>query len=71
MMNQHTAVLQWLRSHASISSKEAFEEFGATRLSAIVFDLRAKGHDIETVMVEGTDRFGHKTRYARYYLRSE
>lgn len=70
-MNQHKAVLEWLKSKGSISSQEAFKELGVTRLSAIVFDLRAKGHDVETVMVEGTDRFGHKTRYARYYLRSE
>lgn len=68
-MNQHTAVLEWLKSKGSISSLEAFKELGVTRLSAIVFDLRAKGHDVETVMVEGRDRFGHKTRFARYYLR--
>jgi hypothetical protein len=69
-MNKHKAVLQWLQTGAGISSMEAIKQFGATRLSAIIFDLRAKGHEIETVMVEGRDRFGHSMRYAVYYLRN-
>ena len=69
-MNKTKAVLQWLQSHASISSMEAIKHFGATRLSAIIFDLRAKGYNIETVMCEGRDRFGSPMRFARYYLRN-
>ena len=68
-MNKTKAVLQWLQSGSSISSMEAIENFGATRLSAIIFKLRAKGYNIETVMVDGRDRFGNQTRFARYYLR--
>jgi hypothetical protein len=48
---------------------EAIQSFGATRLSAIIFNLRKRGYDIETVMVDGRDRFGNPMRYARYYLR--
>lgn len=69
-MNKKTAVLQWLRTNASISSMEAIQNFGATRLSAIIFNLRKAGYDIETVTCEGTDRFGNPMRYARYYLRN-
>lgn len=69
-MTKTQAVLQWLQSNASISSMEAIENFGATRLSAIIFNLRRRGYDIETVMVDGRDRFGNNVRYARYYLRS-
>lgn len=69
-MNKHKAVLQWLQTHASISSMEAIQNFGATRLSAIIFDLRHKrGLNIETVWCESTDRFGNPMRFARYYLR--
>lgn len=68
-MTKTQAVLDWLKTHASISSMEAIQSFGATRLSAIIFNLKRKGYDIETVMVEGTDRFGNPMRYARYYLR--
>lgn len=68
-MNKTKAVLQWLQTGASISSMEAIENFGATRLSAIIFDLRKRGYDIETVMCDGRDRFGNSMRFARYYLR--
>jgi len=68
-MTKTEAVLRWLQSNASISSMEAIKEFGATRLSAIIFNLRKKGYNIETVTCEGTDRFGNKVQFARYYLR--
>ena len=68
-MNKTTAVLQWLQTHAGITSMEAIKNFGATRLSAIIFTLRKRGYDIETVWCDGTDRFGNPTRFARYYLR--
>lgn len=70
-MNKHKAVLQWLKTGASISSMEAIENFGATRLSAIIFNLRKRGYNIETVWCEGTDRFGNPSRFARYYLRDQ
>ena len=68
-MNKTKAVLEWLQTHASISSMEAIQSFGATRLSAIIFKLRKRGYNIETVKCEGTDRFGNKMQFARYYLR--
>ena len=68
-MNKTKAVLDWLKTHASISSMEAIQSFGATRLSVIIFNLRKRGYNIETVRCEGTDRFGNPMRYARYYLR--
>lgn len=70
-MNKTKAVLQWLQTGAGISSMEAIKQFGATRLSAIIFVLRKRGYDIDTVMCEGTDRFGNKMQFARYYLRGE
>lgn len=68
-MNKTKAVLQWIQTGAGISSMEAIKNFGTTRLSAIIFNLRKAGYDIETVTCEGTDRFGNKMTFARYYLR--
>ena len=68
-MTKTQAVLDWLKTHASISSMEAINNFGATRLGAIIFNLRKRGYNIETVMVDGRDRFGNKMTLARYYLR--
>lgn len=66
MATKTSAVLRHLREHGSITSMEAVELFGATRLSAIIFNLRRQGHDIETVGVSGTDMFVHAMNYARY-----
>lgn len=70
-MTKTQAVLDWLKTHASISSMEAIQNFGATRLSAIIFNLRKRGYNIETVRCDGTDRFGNKMTFARYYLRDD
>jgi len=70
-MNKTTAVLDHMREHGSITQMEATELFGATRLGAIVFNLRRKGHDIETVTMGTTDRYGHAVNYAKYVLHQE
>ena len=54
-----------------ITSMEAFERYGATRLSAIIYDLKKQGHNIVTIMEEGVNRYGEPTRYARYHLIKE
>lgn len=55
-----------------ITSLEAIKEYGATRLSAIIFNLRHKyGMNIENEWVEFTDRFGSKSRYVKYIYKKE
>ena len=67
-MNQREAVLSYLKTGRHITSKEAFELFGATRLSAIIFDLRAKGWEIGSIDRESITRFGRKCKFAEYFL---
>lgn len=62
-------ILKYLKSHKKgITSLEAITHFGATRLSAIIFELRKDGHNIVMDWEEGTDMYGHKMRYGRYRL---
>ena len=68
-MTKQQAVLEWLQTGAGITSMEAFKSLGATRLSAIIFELRAKGYDIASERVKVSDRFGGITTVSRYYLR--
>lgn len=70
-MNKTEKVLIHLIEKGSITSWEAILEYGATRLSAIIFNLRKRGMNIETMMVEFTDRFGDKSRYAKYILKEK
>jgi hypothetical protein len=69
MMNKTKAIQLHLIENGSITSWEAIKEYGATRLSAIIFNLRARGMNIETTMIEFTDRFGSKAKYAKYILK--
>lgn len=71
MRGSKVAILEHLRTYPWITSKDAFELYGITRLSARIKDLRDKGYGIETVMVETTTRFGESCRYARYVLKGE
>lgn len=70
-MTQREAILNVLKSGDSISSLEAFQEFGITRLSAIVFDLRRRGYRISGKDEETTNRFGGKVTFTRYFLEED
>ena len=66
MRGQRGEVLSYFQSEGELTSMEAFTKFGATRLAAIVFDLRKKGYNIETRSCIGKNRYGETCQYARY-----
>ena len=68
--NKTQLVLKHLQQYGCITSLEAIEKYGATRLSAIIFNLRKRGYDIDTIDMEFTDRFGTKSTYGKYVLNS-
>lgn len=71
-MNKTSRVLQYLKENGSITSWEAIQEFGATRLSAIIFNLRHKYNlNIISERIEFTDRYGYKSSFAKYILKEE
>lgn len=70
-MNKTQMVLEHLKNYNSITSMEAFQKYGATRLSAIIFNLRKQGYDIRNKWETGIDRFGNKTEFVRYELNVE
>lgn len=70
-MNKTQKVLAHLKERGTITSWEAIKEYGATRLSAIIYRLRDKGFNISTTMEEFTDRYGDKSKFARYLYKGE
>jgi hypothetical protein len=68
-MNKTQAIQKHLLEYGSITSWQAIKEYGATRLSAIIYVLRDKGFIIETEMEEFTDRYGSKAKYGKYILK--
>lgn len=69
MRGSKVAILNYMKEHNGITSKEAFEQFGVTRLAACIFDLRQKGYLIDTLMLETVTRFDEPTKYAKYVFK--
>lgn len=60
-------ILAYLQRNGSITSMEAFEHFHATRLAAVIFNLRKLGYSITTEICNGKNDYGTYT-YAKYIL---
>ena len=66
---QRNEVLRHLKEFGSITSWEAIQQYGATRLSAIIYDLRHfYDLEIKNERVEFTNRYGTKSSYVKYIL---
>lgn len=68
VQTQNKMILEHLKVHGSITGPQAVELFGCYRLSARIYDLKEAGHKIESVMMDGINRFGARTHFARYTL---
>jgi hypothetical protein len=64
--SQSDAILWHLKTYGSITSYEAIKEYGATRLSAIIFNHRKAGYDIDSMPLTKKTRFGRNTTIAKY-----
>ena len=64
--SQSDAILWHLKTYGSITSYEAIREYGATRLSAIIFNHRKEGYDIDSLPLTKKTRFGRNTTIAKY-----
>jgi hypothetical protein len=67
-VTQTERILRHLEDYGSITQMDAMQDYGIMRLASRVNDLRREGHPIVTEVVEGRNRYGEKTRYARYRM---
>ena len=65
---QREAILWHLQNYGNITSWEAIKEYGATRLSSIIFNLRSEGLDIVSEDLQVQTRFGRNVNVAKYIL---
>lgn len=67
-MKQQDLILKHLKTHKKgITSKDAFERYGATRLSGVIFHLKRKGYNIVSTRENVPTRYGN-TSITRYTL---
>ena len=59
-------LLEYMRVHDSITSREAQDELGIWRLAARICDLKKAGHHFEYEWVTFTARNGRTGRIKRY-----
>ena len=60
-------LLDYLEKFGSITSLQAIQDLGNTRLSGTIYTLKKKGYTFNTESVSVPNRFGGKTKVAKYY----
>ena len=67
--SQKSEILKYLKTHKrGITSLQAIELFGATRLADIIFRLQKEGYEFEKEDVTRKNRYGHVVTFVRYKL---
>ena len=66
--SQKNAILQYLLTGHSLTTNEAIELFGCTKLPTRISEFREEGYNIAGETREGKTRFGTPTRYKTYKI---
>lgn len=67
---QREAVEKLLLENRTLTSEEARQSYGITRLAKYICDMRRDGWVIESHDIPFKSQFGNKSTYARYVLLS-
>lgn len=67
-ISQCDRILRHLRDHGSITSFEAFSEYGILRLAARIKDLKRRGHNITSEIKHGKNKYEEPVHYSVYRL---
>lgn len=70
-MNQCEKIVLYIQMFGSISSMEAFQDLGITRLSARIYELRNEGYQFDETYETSKNRFGESVHYKRYRFQKE
>ena len=62
-------VRKHLTRHKSITSWDAIQKYGCTRLSAVIYKLRKEGMNIKSDYVSKKNRYGYTVIFAKYILK--
>ena len=68
-MTQQERILTYLQTGKVLTRLNSWSELGILEAPARISELRAKGHRIDTKMIEVRNRFGDKVRVAQWSLK--
>lgn len=60
-------VINYMREFGSITTKEAFDDLGCTRLSEYIRQARLK-LNVRDEWIQGTNRWNEKVQYKKYWI---
>ena len=60
-------VLNYIKQFGSITTKEAFEDLGCTRLSEYIRQIRMN-HIVKDEWIKSINRYGEKVEYKKYWI---
>ena len=70
-ITQEQRTLEYMKKFGGITSKEAFNDLGITRLSAKIYNLKRQGYVIVDEIKQSKNRFGEITHFKKYMLADE
>lgn len=68
MATQKDMVIDYIVENGSITTLQAFREFGITRLAARIADIEKSGHEVHRERVTHKNRYGKTVTYMRYWF---
>ena len=68
MKSQCERIIDYINEFGSITTLDAFNDLGCTRLASRINDLKKQGYKFNKKSEKGKNRFGETTHYIRYSL---
>jgi hypothetical protein len=68
---QEERVLEYMKRFGYITTLDAFNDLGITRLSAKIFNLKKQGYTIIDETIKVKNRFGEEVHVKKYMLAEE
>ncbi|MDE5995986.1 MAG: helix-turn-helix domain-containing protein [Eubacterium sp.] len=67
--SQCERIIDYINEFGSITTSEAFDDLGCTRLASRIHDLKRKGYEFNKQYEKGKNRYGDSVSYIRYSLK--
>lgn len=70
-LTQADRILRHLMKRGAITTWLAIRDYGITRLSAKIYELRARGYEINCDWEFSKNRYGEPVHFKKYYLENK
>lgn len=67
MYPQAERVMDYMKNNGSITTLQAIHDLGITRLSAVIFNIKADGWDIKDRFIKVKNRYGEDCCVKQYW----